>query len=65
MKDGRALKPGYDVKVGDVVEIHYATRFVTVRVREVPLRMLPSTKPADLYEVVDERRDDPVDWVSS
>jgi len=64
-KDGRTLKPGYDVKSGDVLEIHYATKFLTVRVLQVPLRMLPSTKPVDLYEIVGERRDDPVDWMTT
>jgi len=57
-KDGKPLKPAYNVKPGDVLEIHYATRYVTVRVREVPLRMTPSVKPAELYEVIGERRID-------
>ncbi len=62
-KDGRPLKPGYPVKPGDVLEIHYATRFVTVRVLEVPLRVTPAVKPADLYEVVGTRKDEPSDWL--
>ncbi|MBV9719520.1 MAG: RNA-binding S4 domain-containing protein [Candidatus Eremiobacteraeota bacterium] len=57
-KDGKPLKPGYQVKPGDVLEIHYATKYVTVRVREVPLRVTPSLKPADLYEILDSRRDE-------
>lgn len=61
-KDGRALKPGYDVKVGDELVIHYRTRFLTVRVAQVPERVLPSLKPAELYEIVEERKDDPRDW---
>ena len=61
-KDGKPVKPAYQVKPGDVLVIHYATRFVTVRVREVPLRMTPAVKPADLYEVLDTRRDDPSEW---
>jgi ribosomal 50S subunit-recycling heat shock protein len=64
-KDGRALKPGYDVKAGDVLVIHYRTKFLTVRVLLVPERVLPSLKPADLYEIVDERKDDPVGWLGS
>lgn len=56
-KDGRVLKPGYDVRPGDVLEIHYATKFLTVRVREVPLRMTPASKAADLYEIVASRDD--------
>jgi len=62
-KDGKELKPGYQVKPGDVLEIHYATKYVTVIVREVPLRMTPSVKPADLYEIVGQRRDEPSEWV--
>ena len=61
-KDGRPLKPGYQVKSGDQLEIHYATKFVTVRVREVPLRVTPAVKPADLYEILDSRKDD-ADWL--
>jgi ribosomal 50S subunit-recycling heat shock protein len=62
-KDGRALKPGYDVKSGDVIVLHYRTKFLTVRVRSVPERVLPSLVPADLYEIVEDRKDDPVDWL--
>jgi ribosomal 50S subunit-recycling heat shock protein len=63
-KDGRTLKPGYDVKAGDVLEIHYATKYLTVRVLTVPVRVVPSLRPADLYEILGERRDDPADWVA-
>ena len=62
-KDGKALKPAYQVKPGDVLEIHYATRYVTVRVREVPLRMTPGVKPADLYEILETRKDHPSEWI--
>jgi len=61
-KDGRPLRPAYQVKPGDELEIHYATKFVTVRVREVPLRVTPAVRPADLYEILDSRRDD-ADWL--
>ena len=62
-KDGKPLKPAYQVKPGDVLEIHYARKFVTVRVREVPLRVTPSVRPGDLYEVLDTRKDEPEDWL--
>lgn len=62
-KDGKPLKPGYQVKQGDVIEIHYATRYVTVRVLEVPLRMTPGVKPGELYEILDTRKDDPAEWI--
>ena len=61
-KEGRPLKPGYQVKPGDELEIHYATKYVTVRIREVPLRVTPATKAADLYEIVDSRRDE-AEWL--
>ncbi len=62
-KEGKALKPAYQVSAGDVLEIHYATRFVTVRVLDVPLRMTPRIKAADLYEILDQRRDEPAEWL--
>lgn len=58
VKDGKPLKPAYRVRAGDVLEIHYASRIVTVSVRDVPLRMLPSIKPASLYDVLESRKDD-------
>ncbi|HYL27594.1 MAG TPA: RNA-binding S4 domain-containing protein [Candidatus Nitrosotalea sp.] len=61
-KDGKPLKPGYQVKPGDELEIHYATKFLTVRVREVPLRVTPGVKPADLYESRGARADD-AEWL--
>lgn len=61
-KDGKTLKPAYQVKPNDVLVIHYATKFVTVRVREVPLRVTPAVKPATLYEILDSRGDEP-EWV--
>jgi ribosomal 50S subunit-recycling heat shock protein len=57
LKNGVPLKPAYAVKPGDVLEIHYATRRVTIRIREVPLRVTPSLRPAELYEQLDEERE--------
>ena len=62
-KDDRTLKPGYDVKVGDVLVIHYRSKFLTVRVMLVPERVLPSLKPAEMYEILDDRKDDARDWL--
>ncbi|HUY41475.1 MAG TPA: S4 domain-containing protein [Candidatus Dormibacteraeota bacterium] len=55
LKDGVALKPAYAVKPGDILEIRYATRCVTIRVREVPLRVTPAVRPAELYEQLEVR----------
>ncbi len=62
-RDGRPLKPGYDVKPGDVLELHYARKFLTVRVLHVPEKVTPALKAIALYEVVAERRDEPADWL--
>ncbi len=62
-KNGKALKPGYDVRVGDVLELHYARKYVTVRVLLVPERVTPALRTLALYEVLDERRDEPADWL--
>jgi len=35
-RDGRALKPGYEVKVGDVLVIHYRTKFLTCALQWFP-----------------------------
>ena len=62
-RNGRALKAGYEVRAGDVLEIHYARKILTVRVLEVPLRVMPGLKPAELYAIVGERKEDPVEWL--
>jgi ribosomal 50S subunit-recycling heat shock protein len=62
-KGDRPLKPGYEVKVGDVLVIHYRTKFLTVRVMLVPERVLPSLKPAEMYEILEDRVDDDRDWL--
>lgn len=62
-KDGKPLKPGYDVKVGDVIELHYARKFVTVRVLLVPQKIVPGLRGVPLYETLEERRDEPADWL--
>ncbi len=63
LRDGKALKPGQRVAVGDMLEIHYVNRVVVVRVLEVPLRVTPAVRPASLYEVVETRREQPDEWI--
>ena len=62
---GRPLKPGYDVKAGDELVLHYARKFLTVRVLHVPERVTPALRNTPLYEILDEKRDEPVDWLES
>jgi len=63
-REGRPLKPGYDVKPGDVLVLHYATKYLTVRILEVPERVTPALRKIALYEVLEERRDEPADWLA-
>ena len=60
---GRPLKPAYRVKPGDVLDIHYATKFVKVLIKEVPQRVTPRIKAADLYEIISQRPDEPAEWL--
>jgi len=46
-----------------VLVIHYRTKFLTVRIKLVPERVLPSLNPLDLYDILEERKDDPHDWI--
>ncbi|MBC5810234.1 MAG: RNA-binding S4 domain-containing protein [Candidatus Eremiobacteraeota bacterium] len=62
-REGRALKPGYEVREGDVIVLHYVRKFLTVRVLHVPLRVTPALRDIPMYEVLEERKDDPVDWL--
>ena len=63
-RDGKPLKPGYEVKVGDVIELHYARKFLTVRILHVPEKVTPKLKDIVMYETVSERRDEPADWLA-
>jgi ribosomal 50S subunit-recycling heat shock protein len=62
---GRALKPGYEVKAGDELVLHYARKFLTVRVLLVPERVTPALRNTPLYEILAERRDEPSDWLDA
>jgi ribosomal 50S subunit-recycling heat shock protein len=62
--DGRALKPGYEVRLGDVITLHYARKVLTVRVLVVPERVTPALRTLALYEIIEEHREDPADWLT-
>jgi len=63
-REGKPLKPGYEVKIGDVIELHYARKFLTVRILHVPEEETPKLKDIVMYETVSERRDEPADWLA-
>ena len=51
--NGRVVKPSYDVKPGDIIEIAFGGRTLKVRVTEIK----DSTKKADagtMYEVIEQ-----------
>ena len=51
MVNGKAVKPSYNVKVGDIIEIGFGGRIVKARV----LKLSESTKKedaADMYELL-------------
>lgn len=49
---GRPVKASYNVKVGDELLIHYASRNVRVRVEAVPERPGAKVSPNQLYTVI-------------
>jgi ribosomal 50S subunit-recycling heat shock protein len=53
---GRPVKPAHQVKPGDELLIHYASRDVLVRVLAVPERPNARVKPADLYTLLSDVR---------
>lgn len=53
---GRAVKPSYEVKAGDELLIHYASRDVRVRVTVVPDRAGARVDPGSLYAVLSDER---------
>ena len=61
LKGGMPLKPAYSIKVGDILEIHYSRRVVTVAIRDVPLRATPGVTPSLLYDILQTRTEDPLD----
>ena len=49
---GRVLKPSYEVKVGEELLIHYATRDVLVRIEAVPEKITPRLRPESMFTIL-------------
>lgn len=63
--DGRAIKPGYDVKVGDTIVVRYARKMLVVSIVHVPERVTPATRTTIMYDVISETREEPIaDWLA-
>ena len=54
MVNGRIAKPATDIKAGDIIEVVFGQRSLTVRVLDVRDNVRKN-EAADLYEVVEER----------
>ncbi|MBQ2697381.1 MAG: RNA-binding S4 domain-containing protein, partial [Clostridia bacterium] len=52
--NGRVVKPAYDVKVGDVIEIAFGERVLKVKVLAVP-EHVRKEEAAALYEVLESQ----------
>ncbi|MBR2545437.1 MAG: RNA-binding S4 domain-containing protein [Erysipelotrichaceae bacterium] len=54
MVNGRIAKPATDIRAGDIIEVVFGQRSLTVRVLDVRDNVRKN-EAADLYEVVEER----------
>ncbi|MBE6125256.1 MAG: RNA-binding S4 domain-containing protein [Erysipelotrichaceae bacterium] len=52
--NGRVAKPSTDIKAGDIIEVVFGQRSLTVRVLEVK-DIVRKNEASDLYEVVEEK----------
>ena len=50
--NGRVVKPAYDLKIGDVIEVQFGQRVFRCRVKEMP-EHVGKNEAASLYEVLD------------
>ena len=52
--NGRVAKPSTDIKAGDIIEVIFGQRSLTVRVLEVK-DVVRKNEASDLYEVLEEK----------
>jgi len=52
--DGRAAKPGKEVKEGQIITINFAHRILEVQILEIPLRSVRKDEASNLYKVIRE-----------
>lgn len=51
--NGKIVKPAYDLKLGDVIEIHFGQRVFRCRVKDMP-EHVGKNEASSLYEVLGE-----------
>lgn len=52
IRNGICLKPGTQVKVGDVLEIRFGKKVMKVKIIEIPNGNVPANKASTLYQVI-------------
>lgn len=53
MVNSRVVKPAYDLKIGDVIEVQFGQRVFRCRVKAMP-EHVGKSEASTLYEVLDE-----------
>jgi len=53
MVNSRVVKPAYDLKIGDVIEVQFGQRVFRCRVKAMP-EHIGKNEASSLYEVLDE-----------
>ncbi len=53
MVNGRVVKPAYDLKIGDVIEVQFGQRVFRCRVKAMP-EHVGKNEASTLYEVLEE-----------
>lgn len=59
--NGRQCKPAAEVRAGDVLDIAYPSRVLTVEVLKDDEKLLRKNPSEKVYEIREERRVDPAD----
>ncbi|UCB51911.1 MAG: RNA-binding S4 domain-containing protein [Candidatus Zixiibacteriota bacterium] len=54
--DGRAAKPGKEVKEGQNITINFAHRILEVQILEIPKRSVRKDQASNFYKVIREER---------
>jgi ribosomal 50S subunit-recycling heat shock protein len=54
--DGRAAKPGREVKEGQIITINFARRILEVEILEIPTRNVRKEQAKDFYRILREER---------
>jgi ribosomal 50S subunit-recycling heat shock protein len=52
--DGRAAKPGKEVKEGQIITINFANRTLEVEILEIPQRSVRKDQASDFYRLIRE-----------